>query len=357
MASIWLARRRCSASGSHPSASSPSRSRQVRSDGSAVSPASAPASAADRCLVCSMVSAPRVNDIWVQTRMPRSSTGAPVPAPAADAPVPAVSRPRAPIRSVNACTSIAPAYRQATVPVSILLATCQLAPSPSPRAPAGSSPLSPVPPPPPAGWPSLLPASCPPSPPAVPGCCPGAVSSPSPAAGPVPGSSVSPNRVPGAGSVPCCLISSEIRDRDTPSLAPISAWVRPCPAHWRACRSRAGLRIGGAAHLVDQALCAVRAVARPDPRHLGRLDAERGGDGPALEAAALGDRADDQVPHLQVAGAERRHQHRPGVHRDDAAVIGAGDPQRPRLRHAGELLVVHAGNLISRRSLSAYFSA
>src|ERR1019366_8267130 len=171
MASIWLARRRCSASGSHPSASSPSRSRQVRSDGSAVSPASAPASAADRCLVCSMVSAPRVNDIWVQTRMPRSSTGA--PAPAADAPVPAVSRPRAPIRSVNACTSIAPAYRQATVPVSILLATCQLAPSPSPRAPAGSSPLSPVPPPPPAGWPSLLPASCPPSPPAVPGCCPG----------------------------------------------------------------------------------------------------------------------------------------------------------------------------------------
>ena len=33
----------------------------------------------------------------------------------------------------------------------------------------------------------------------------------------------------------------------------------------------------------------------------------------------------------------------PGVHGDCAAVTGAGNPQRPRGRHAGELLVVHAG--------------
>ena len=70
-------------------------------------PGQRPASAAVRCLACSRVSAPRVNDNWVHTRMPRSSTGA--PGPAADAPVPAVSRARAPIRSVKACTSIAPA--------------------------------------------------------------------------------------------------------------------------------------------------------------------------------------------------------------------------------------------------------
>src|ERR1019366_815608 len=234
MASIWLARRRCRASGSHPSASSPRRCRHVRREGSWVSPASAPASAAVRCLVCSSVSAPSVNDSWVHTRMPRSP--APAPAPAPEAPVPAVSRLWAPIRLVKACTSIAPAYRQATVPDSILLATRQ----PAPSAPVRSSPLPrvPVPVPPPAGWPAV-PA---PSPPA---CCPDAESSPSRAAGSAPAASVSPNRGPGAGSVPCCLISSEIRDRDTPSLRPISAWVRPCPAHWRACRSRAGLRIGG----------------------------------------------------------------------------------------------------------------
>ena len=109
MASIWLASRRCSASGSHPSASSPRRCRQVRSDGRDVSPASAPASAAIRCLACSSVSAPRVNDIWVHTRMPRSSTPAPEAPVPADAPVPALSRPWAPIRVVKACTSIAPA--------------------------------------------------------------------------------------------------------------------------------------------------------------------------------------------------------------------------------------------------------
>ena len=60
-----------------------------------------------------------------------------------------------------------------------------------------------------------------------------------------------------------------------------------------------------AAHLVHQPPGAVRAVAGPDPRHLGGLEAERGGDGLALEAAALGQRADDQVPHLQVSRAER----------------------------------------------------
>src|ERR1019366_1818640 len=312
MASIWLARRRCSASGSDRPASSPRRCRQVRSDGSRVSPASAPASAAVRCLACSSVSAPRVNDIWVHTRMPRSPAPAPaaLPVPAAEAPVPALSSPPAPIRSAKACTSIAPAYRQATVPDSIRVATRQLAPSPSPSAPARSSP---------ADWPSvpapspLPPVSCSPSPTVVlsvvPGRCPGAVSSPSPAAGPAAVASVtsaSSNRGPGAGSVPCCLISSEIRDRGTAPAQPVPdlgvGEALPCPL--------AGLpQPGGtedrrAAHLAGQSARAVLAVAGADPRYLGGLDAERGGDGPALEAAALGERADDQVPHLQVAGAE-----------------------------------------------------
>ena len=101
-----------------------------------------------------------------------------------------------------------------------------------------------------------------------------------------------------------------------------------------------------AAHLVDQAPGAVLAVAGADPRHLGGLDAERGGDGLALEAAALGERADRQVPHLQVAGAEGRQQHRAGVHRDRAAVAGAGDGQRPGQRHAGELLSAHAVSIL-----------
>lgn len=92
------------------------------------------------------------------------------------------------------------------------------------------------------------------------------------------------------------------------------------------------------------------AVAGADPRHLGGLDVERGGDGLALEPAALGERADRQVPHLHIAGAERRQQDRAGVHRDRAVVVGAGDPQRPRVRHAGELLGVHAGKLILLRS-------
>src|ERR1019366_1397097 len=116
----------------------------------------------------------------------------------------------------------------------------------------------------------------------------------------------------------------------------------------------------GAAHLVDQSPGAVLTVAGADPRHLGGLDAERGGDGPALEAAALGERADNRVPHLQVAGAERGQQQGAGVHGDHAAVAGAGagagagDPQRPRVRHAGELLVVHAGQYTRRRSQPAY---
>ena len=233
MASIWLASRRCSASGSHPSASSPSRCRQVRSDGRDVSPASAPASALVRCLACSSVSAPRVNDIWVHTRTPRSSTGA--PAPAAEAPVPALSSSRAPIRSVKACASIAPAYRHVMVPVSILLATCQ--PGPSRRA-RPRPPLGPAP----ASAPASASASAAPraSAPASVSPPPGSPAVPVRAAPPV-----SSNRVSGAGSVPCFLSSSVIRDRDTPSLRPISAWVRPCPAQARAWRSRAGLRIGG----------------------------------------------------------------------------------------------------------------
>ena len=97
------------------------------------------------------------------------------------------------------------------------------------------------------------------------------------------------------------------------------------------------------------------AVAGADPRHLGGRDAERGGDGLALEAATLGQRADEQVPHLQVAGAERRQQHRAGVHGDGAAVAGAGDGQRPGVGHAGELLVIHAGQHPQSRSQSAYF--
>jgi hypothetical protein len=44
-----------------------------------------------------------------------------------------------------------------------------------------------------------------------------------------------------------------------------------------------------AAHLAGQAPGAVLAVAGADPRHLGGQDAERGGDGLALEAAALGE--------------------------------------------------------------------
>src|SRR5208337_3011861 len=81
-----------------------------------------------------------------------------------------------------------------------------------------------------------------------------------------------------------------------------------------------------AAHLVDQAPGAVLAVAGADPRHLGGLDAERGGDGLALEPAAFGERADDQVTHLQVGRIEDGQQERAGVHRHDAAVVGPGDP-------------------------------
>ena len=101
-----------------------------------------------------------------------------------------------------------------------------------------------------------------------------------------------------------------------------------------------------AAHLVDQAPGAVLAVAGADPRHLRGLDAERGGDGLALEAAAFGERADRQVPHLQVAGTEGRQQHRAGVHRDRAAVAGAGDGQWPGQRHAGELLSAHPVSIL-----------
>ena len=112
--------------------------------------------------------------------------------------------------------------------------------------------------------------------------CPWAVSSP-----------VSSNREPGAGSVPCCLISSVIRD---PGHAQLAADLGVGQA---LARLQAGLpQPGGAedrraADLVHQPPGAVRAVAGPDFRDtLGGLEAERGGDGLALEAAALGQRAD-----------------------------------------------------------------
>jgi hypothetical protein len=110
----------------------------------------------------------------------------------------------------------------------------------------------------------------------------------------------------------CCTVHSPVGLAVTPPRC-----IRPGPGHAQPeadlgvgqalARLQAGLpQPGGAedrraAHLVDQAPGAVLAVAGADPRHLGGLDAERGGDGLALEAAAFGERADDQVPHLLKA--------------------------------------------------------
>ena len=98
-------------------------------DGRDVSPASAPAFCAGEVL--GLLQRQRAEgERHLGAHQDAQVVGRRAPAPAAEAPVPALSRPRAPIRSVKACTNIAPAYRHATVPVLICAATRQPARSP-----------------------------------------------------------------------------------------------------------------------------------------------------------------------------------------------------------------------------------
>ena len=97
---------RCSATGSVRSAIRARAGRRARRPGSAPSPASGPASAAARCLNCSVVAAPSAKHMLTAVSS-ATSRGSP-PAAARTVPAPACAR--------NACSSIAPAYRDQSAP-------------------------------------------------------------------------------------------------------------------------------------------------------------------------------------------------------------------------------------------------
>ena len=97
---------RCSATGSVRSAIRARAGRRARRPGSAPSPASGPASAAARCLNCSVVAAPSAK-LMLTAVSSATSRGSP-PAAARTVPAPACAR--------NACSSIAPAYRDQSAP-------------------------------------------------------------------------------------------------------------------------------------------------------------------------------------------------------------------------------------------------
>jgi len=99
---------RCRTSGSARSATAASLGRSVRSPGSRGSPASGPASAAARCLNCSVVAAPSAKQALTAASSATSCGAASCPAAARK-----ISP--APARAANACSSIAPAYRDRTV--------------------------------------------------------------------------------------------------------------------------------------------------------------------------------------------------------------------------------------------------
>ena len=107
--SIADANSRCTATGSAASAICASRGRRVRRPGRVPSPASGPASAAVRCLNCSVVAAPSAKHM-----LTAASTAA-SPGSAARPPARASTVP-APARAKNPCSSIAPAYRDRNTP-------------------------------------------------------------------------------------------------------------------------------------------------------------------------------------------------------------------------------------------------
>ena len=166
-----------SASGSAASATAASRGRRVRRCGSTASPASGPAHAAVRCLTCSVVCAPSAKHMLVADSKATSANRyppAPCPAPAA-----ASSTCLAPARAVNACSSIAPAYRDQNTPPVI-------------RGPSGPGGGDGGPPPaPPRAAPAGSAAS--PAPPTG-SCCSRSESSP----GPAPAAVLEPAPVPAA---------------------------------------------------------------------------------------------------------------------------------------------------------------
>src|SRR5487761_1395393 len=97
----------CSSSGSARPARPASAGRRVRRSGSVTSPASGPASAAARCLNCSVVAAPSPK---------QALTAASSRVPPRSPPAAAASTCPAPACAANACSSIAPAYRDHAVP-------------------------------------------------------------------------------------------------------------------------------------------------------------------------------------------------------------------------------------------------
>src|SRR6266496_2518318 len=95
-------------------------------------PASAPASAAARCLNCSVVAYPSPMQALTAASS-RAAAGCPPAAPA--------STFGAPARAPNACSSIAPAYRDRTRP------SATAPPAPGTRPPPAPPPAAPAPPP------------------------------------------------------------------------------------------------------------------------------------------------------------------------------------------------------------------
>src|SRR6266571_2828155 len=109
-----------------------SAGRRVRRSGRATSPASGPASAAARCLNCSVVAYPSPMQA-LTAAISRAAAGCPPAAPA--------STFGAPARDPNACSSIAPAYRDRTRP------SATAPPAPGTRPPPAPPPAAPAPPP------------------------------------------------------------------------------------------------------------------------------------------------------------------------------------------------------------------
>ena len=109
-----------------------SAGRRVRRSGRATSPASGPPSAAARCLNCSVVAYPSPMQALTAASS-RAAAGCPPAAPA--------STFGAPARAPNACSSIAPAYRDRTRP------SATAPPAPGTRPPPAPPPAAPAPPP------------------------------------------------------------------------------------------------------------------------------------------------------------------------------------------------------------------